>query len=138
MTVCPGSEWTQGNRWRDLLFERIEQIQQGTGLKTTRHYLLFWQREQAGQIGREDMVNALGYIARFHPTVGFSPEEARSAEYVTIVGGEVGISHGVEQMLVQGGCKVERIAGRDSAETGLIFAELLRAGRRFQTFESDF
>ncbi len=138
MTVCPGSEWTQGNRWRDLLFERIEQIQQGTGLKTTRHYLLFWQREQTGQTGREDMVNALGYIARFRPTVGFSPEEARSAEYVTVVGGEAGVSRSVEQILVQAGCKVERIAGRDSAETGLMFAELLRAGRRFQTFESDF
>jgi N-acetyl-anhydromuramyl-L-alanine amidase AmpD len=138
MTVCPGSEWTQGNRWRDLLFERIEQIQQGTGLKTTQHYLLFWQREQVGQAGREDMVNALGYIARFRPTVGFSPEEARGAEYVTVVGGEAGVSRGVEQMLVQAGCKVERIAGRDSAETGLMFAELLRAGRRFQTFESDF
>jgi N-acetyl-anhydromuramyl-L-alanine amidase AmpD len=137
-TVCPGGEWTQGNRWRDLLFERIEQIQQGTGLKTTRHYLLFWQREQAGQTGREDMVNALGYIARFRPTVGFSPEEARGAEYVTVVGGEAGVSRSVEQMLSQSGCKVERIAGRDSAETGLMFAELLRAGRRFQSFEADF
>jgi N-acetyl-anhydromuramyl-L-alanine amidase AmpD len=138
MTVCPGSEWTQGNRWRDLLFERVEQIQGGTGLKPTRHYMLLWQREQAGQAGREDMINALGYIARFRPTVGFSPEEARAAEYVTIVGGETGVSRGVEQMLVQAGCKVERIAGRDSAETGLKFTELLRAGRRFQSFESDF
>jgi N-acetyl-anhydromuramyl-L-alanine amidase AmpD len=138
MTVCPGSEWTQGNRWRDLLFERIEQIQKGTGLKPTRHYMLFWQREQSGLTGREDMVNALGYIARFRPTVGFSAEEARGAEYVTIVGGEAGVSRGVEQMLLQAGCKVERIAGRDSAETGLMFAELLRAGRRFQSFESDF
>jgi hypothetical protein len=39
---------------------------------------------------------------------------------------------------VAAGCKVERIAGRDSAETGLKFTELLRAGRRFQSFESDF
>jgi N-acetyl-anhydromuramyl-L-alanine amidase AmpD len=138
MTICPGGEWTQGNRWRDLLFERIEQIQQGTGLKTTRHYLLFWQREQAGQSGREDMANALGYIARFRPTLGFSAEEARGAEYVTIVGGEAGVGRSVEQMLVQAGCKVERVAGRDSAETGLMFAELLRAGRRFQSFEADF
>jgi N-acetyl-anhydromuramyl-L-alanine amidase AmpD len=138
MTVCPGSEWTQGNRWRDLLFERIEQIQGGTGLKPTRHYVLFASRDGAGQGGREDMVNALGYIARYRPTVGFSPDEARGAEYVTIVGGEAGVSRGVEQMLAQAGCKVERIAGRDSAETGLMFAELLRAGRRFQSFEGDF
>jgi putative cell wall-binding protein len=84
------------------------------------------------------MVNALGYITRFRPTVGFSPDEARGAEYVTIVGGETGVSRGVEQMLTQAGCKVERIAGRDSAETGLMFAELLRAGRRFQSFAGDF
>jgi N-acetyl-anhydromuramyl-L-alanine amidase AmpD len=134
-TVCPGGEWTQGNRWRDLLFERIEQILGGAGLKTTRHYMLFWQREQAG---REDLVNSLAYIARFRPTVGFSPEEARAAEYVTIVGGETGVSRGVEQMLAQAGCKVDRVAGRDGAETGLLLAELVRAGRRFQTIESDF
>ncbi len=146
MTVCPGSEWTQGNRWRDLLFERVEQIQQGIGLKTTRHYLLFWQHGQTGQDAgkqtvlqaREDLVNSLGYIARFRPTVGFSLEEARSAEYVTIVGGEGGVSRSMEQALLQAGCKVERVAGRDSAETGLLFAELLRARRRFKTFESDF
>ncbi len=137
-TVCPGGEWTQGNRWRDLLFERIEQVVSGAGLKTTRHYLLFWQREQAGQAGREDLVNSLAYIARFRPTVGFSPEEARAAEFVTIVGGETGVSRSVEQMLVQAGCKVERIAGRDGAETGLLLAELVRAGRRFRSFESDF
>jgi hypothetical protein len=137
-TVCPGSEWTQGNRWRDLLFERVEQIQGGTGLKTTRHYLLFGARDGRTPSGGEEMVNALGYIARFRPTVGFAPEEARGAEYVTIVGGEAGVGRGVEQMLVQAGCRVERIAGRDSGETGLMFAELLRAGRRFQSFDSDF
>lgn len=137
-TVCPGGEWTQGNRWRDLLFERIEQIMNGSGLKTTRHYLLFWQRELAGQTGHEDLVNSLAYIARFRPTVGFSPEEARAAEYVTIIGSEVGVSRSVEHMLVQAGCKVERLAGRDGAETGLLLSELVRAGRRFQSFESDF
>ncbi len=137
-TVCPGSEWTQGNRWRDLLFERIEQIQGGSGLKTTRHYMLFWQREQAGQAPREDLANSLAYIARFRPTVGFSPEEARAAEYVTIIGGEAGVSRAVEQMLAQAGCKVDRVAGRDGAETGLLLAEMVRAGRRFQSFASDF
>lgn len=138
MTVCPGGEWTQGNRWRDLLFERIEQIQQGTGIKTTRHYLLLWQRDGAAQSGREDLVNALAYIARFQPTAGFRPEEARSAEYVTIVGGEANVNATVEQMLIQAGCKVDRIAGRDAAETGRLLAELVRVGRRFRSFESDF
>lgn len=137
-TVCPGGEWTQGNRWRDLLFERIEQIMGGSGLKTTRHYLLLWQREGSGQAGRDDLVNSLAYITRFRPTVGFAAEEARAAEYVTIVGGEAGVSRSIEQMLIQAGCKVDRVAGRDAAETGLLLAELVRAGRRFQSFESDF
>lgn len=135
MTICPGSEWTQGNRWRDLLFERAEQIQQGTGLKTVRHYLLFWNRDEGSQSGRDDFVNAMGYIARFQPTVGFSAEEARSAEYVTIVGGEAGVSAVTEQALLNSGSKVERIAGRDAAETGRLLAELVRVGRRFRTFD---
>ena len=141
MTVCPGGEWTQGNRWRDLLFERIEQIQQGIGLKSTRHYMLFWQRADhtgGAQSDREDFVNALGYITRFRPTVGFRADEARGAEFVTIVGGEAGISATTEQMLMQAGCKVERINGRDTAETGKLLAELVRAGRRFRAFEADF
>jgi N-acetyl-anhydromuramyl-L-alanine amidase AmpD len=138
MTVCPGGEWTQGNRWRDLLFERIEQVQQGTGLKTTRHYMLFWNRDEGSQSGRDDFVNAMGYIARFQPTVGFSVEEARTAEYVTIVGGEAGVSAVAEQQLLQAGCKVERIAGREAMETGRLLAELVRVGRRFRIFDVDF
>jgi hypothetical protein len=138
MTVCPGGEWTQGNRWRDLLFERVEQIQQGNGLKTTRHYMLFWQRADGTPGEREDFVNALGYITRFRPTVGFRAEEARSAEFVTVVGSEAGVSASTEQMLVEAGCKVERINGRDVAETGKLMAELVRAGRRFRSFDADF
>ncbi len=134
-TVCPGGEWTQGNRWRDLLFERIEQVQVGKGLKTIRHYLLFSERGETG--AGEEFVNALGYIARFRPTVGFSPEEARGAEYVTIVGGEAGVSAAAEHLLVQAGCQVERLAGRDAGEVGRLLAELVRAGRRFRALDVD-
>ena len=138
MTVCPGGEWTQGNRWRDLLFERIREIQQGAGLKTTRHYMLFAQGSDGSPVGREEFVNALGYMTRFRPTVGFSIEEARNAEFVTIVGGEAGISAAEEQMLAQTGGRVERIAGRDASETDRLLAELVRVGRRFRSFEVDF
>ncbi len=136
-TICPGGEWTQGNRWRDLLFERIEQIQQGAGLKSVRHYLLFWQRE-GGSAAHEEFMAALPYVSRFRPTVGFSVDEARSAEFVTIVGSEAGISAVVEQALVASGCRVERVAGRDEAETGQLLAELARAGRRFRLYDVDF
>jgi N-acetyl-anhydromuramyl-L-alanine amidase AmpD len=137
-TVCPGSEWTGGNRWRDLLFERIEQIQNGIGVKSIRHLLLFWQRDHPGPVARQDLVNAIGYISRFRPTIGFTVADARYAEYVTIIGGEAGISAADERYLRTHGCQVERIAGRNEEETGRILAELVRQGRRFQNFDVDF
>ena len=137
-TVCPGSEWNNGNHWRDLLFERIEQIQAGVGLKSIRHYMLFWQREHPGPMARQDFVNAINYVARFRPALGFSVSDAKNAEYVTIVGNESGIDANTEQVLLKDGCKVERIAGRDEEETGRILSELARLGRRFRDFDVDF
>lgn len=137
-TVCPGSEWTLGNRWRDLLFERIDQIQAGVGVKNIRHYLLFWQRAFPGPLARQDFVNAINYIVRFRPTLGFSIQDARNAEFVTIVGSEAGISAAEEKSLRNSGCKVERIAGRDEEETSRMLAELANLGRRFRSFDVDF
>ena len=137
-TVCPGSEWTGGNRWRDLLFERVEQIQAGVGVKSIRHYLLFWQRSYPGPLAREDLVGATDYISRYRPTVGFSVQDARNAEYVTIVGGEAGITAADEQSLRQSGCRVERIAGRSEQETRRMLEDLSASGRRFRTFDVDF
>jgi N-acetyl-anhydromuramyl-L-alanine amidase AmpD len=137
-TVCPGSEWTSGNRWRDLLFERIEQIQAGVGVKSVRHYMLFWQRSYPGPLARQDLVNAINYIVRFRPAIGFSLNDARNAEYVTIVGSEAGISATEEKALQNSGCKVERIAGRDEEETSRMLSELANLGRRFRNFDVDF
>jgi N-acetyl-anhydromuramyl-L-alanine amidase AmpD len=137
-TVCPGSEWTLGNRWRDLLFERIEQIQAGVGVKNIRHYMLFWHRPFPGPLARQDFVNAINYIGRFRPTLGFSVQDARNAEYVTIVGNEAGISGAEEKSLRNSGCRVERIAGRDEEETSRMLAELANLGRRFRSFDVDF
>jgi hypothetical protein len=137
-TVCPGSEWTLGNRWRDLLFERIEQIQAGVGVKNIRHYMLFWQRSFPGPMARQDFVNAINYIVRFRPTLGFSVQDARNAEYVTIVGNEAGISAAEEKALRNSGCRVERVAGRDEEETSRMLAELANLGRRFRSFDVDF
>ncbi len=138
VTICPGSEWTQGNRWRDLLFERVELVQSGAVVKLMRHYLLLWQRAYPGPMARQDLVNGVGYIARFRPAVGFSPEDAKNAEYVTILGNEAGVSAATEKMLVDGGCKVERIAGRNDEDTSHMLAEMVRAGRRFRGYEVDF
>ena len=137
-TICPGSEWTLGNRWRDLLFERIEQVQAGVGVKSIRHYMLFWQRPYPGPLARQDFVNAINYIVRFRPAIGFSVHDARNAEYVTIVGSEAGISAAEEASLRNSGSRVERIAGRDEEETSRMLAELASLGRRFRSFDVDF
>ncbi|MFN8493408.1 MAG: N-acetylmuramoyl-L-alanine amidase [Caldilineaceae bacterium] len=138
-TVCPGNEWTLGNRWRDLLFERIEQVQNGVGIKSLRHYMLFWQRADGERpFARQDLINALAYIARFRPAIGFSVEDAKYAEYVTIVGNEAGVSATDEQILLSHGCKVERIAGRDENETSHILTEMAELGRRFREFDVEF
>ena len=120
--------------WRDLLFERIEQIEKGSGLKTLRHYLLLPGRGDDSDL----LVSVLAYVNRFRPTVGYSVDEARGAEYVTILGGEAGVSRGVELSLAQTGCQVERITGRDGAEIGRQLAEMVRIGRRFRTLQVDF
>ncbi len=137
-TVCPGSEWTTGNRWRDLLFERVEQIQAGIGVKSIRHYMLFWQRAYPGPLARQDYINAINYVMRFRPVLGFNVQDARNAEYVTIVGSEAGVSEAEEQLLRQNGCKVERIAGRNEDETNRILSDMAALGRRFRTFDADF
>jgi hypothetical protein len=137
-TVCPGSEWTTGNRWRDLLFERVGQMQAGLGVKSLRHYMLFWQRSYPGPMARQDFVNAINYVVRFRPALGFNLQDARNAEYVTIVGSEAGISAAEEESLRGSGCKVERVAGRDEEETSRMLAELANLGRRFRTFDVDF
>ena len=137
-TVCPGSEWTGGNRWRDLLFERVEQIVAGVGVKSIRHYLLLWERPYPGPLAREDLAAARNYIERYRPTVGFSVQDARNAEYVTIVGGEAGITGADELSLRQSGCRVERVTGRSEEETSRLLDELVATGRRFRSFDVEF
>lgn len=136
-TVCPGSEWTGGNRWRDLLFERIEQVQEGIGVKNIRHYLLLGTQTFA-QGGLYDFADILPYIEQFQPTVGFSLEDAKYAEYVTVIGGEAAVSAVAEGSLRKHGCHVDRVAGRDAEETLRLLQELVRLERRFQTYDVDF
>ncbi|MBX3014925.1 MAG: N-acetylmuramoyl-L-alanine amidase [Caldilineaceae bacterium] len=136
-TVCPGSEWTLGNRWRDLLFERIEQVQTGIGVKNLRHYLLLGQQGWQ-DVGGYTFPDLLAYIERFQPTVGFSLEDAKYAEYVTLIGGEAAISAANEAILVKHGCKIDRVAGRDPQETIRLVKELVRLNRRFQSYDIDF
>jgi len=134
-TMCPGSEWLEGRKWKEMVHDRIRAVWDGAltpPAKTIGHYMLFWQRADAW--AKEDYTAALNYVARFRPTLGFSPEDARNAEYVTIVGGPLGVPPETEEMLKRAGCKVERLAGRDFADTQRILDDLAQRGQRFLTF----
>jgi len=130
-TTCPGSEWTDGRKWRDRLFEEVVRIQSGGDRRPIHHYLLFWQQPHPGPMAVADVANAQPYIERFRPTVGFSVEEALQASYVTIVGNQAGVNAQDEDRLRRAGVEVERIDGKDGAETARILAELVQKGQRF-------
>lgn len=134
-TECPGDDWLVGKQWKLLLHDRVRAALAGDlkpAVKTIGHYVLFWQR--ADDWAHEDYSAAADYVARFRPTLGFTPEDARNARYVTIVGGPAGVPPETEQMLRDAGCQVERLAGRDFADTKRMLDELAQRGQRFQTF----
>ena len=134
-TACPGSDWLAGKKWKDMVLAQVKARLAGQALptaKTLGHYMLFWQRADAW--AQEDWGAAAGYFARFRPTAGFSPDDAKTAEYVTIVGGVAGVPYETEQMLIAAGCKVERLAGADFADTKRMLDDLAKTGKRFKTF----
>lgn len=136
MTACPGKQWLEGQKWKQILFEQI-QVERGerpaTAVKPLEHYVLFWQRGDAW--AKEDWQGAINYIARFRPTAGFSVDDAKQARRVTIVGGPGGVSPEIENELRAAGVQVERVAGKDYAETKALLDRLAATGRRFATLE---
>ena len=143
-TACPGNQWLKGKKWKEMLRQEIVKIQQEAsrpgpipipplGAKPLYHYVLFWAHD--GKWADKDWLNAQSYIGVFRPTAGFSPDDAAQAEYVTIVGGPLGVSKQVEDWLGSVGCKVDRIAGEDEADTKRILDELVQQGKRFQDFD---
>ncbi len=134
-TACPGDDWLKGKKWKDMMIAQAQaQLNGQTSAvtKTIGHYMLFWQRADAW--AQEDWAAAAAYFAKFRPTAGFSPDDAKNAEYVTIVGGVAGVPYETEQMLTAAGCKVERLAGVDFADTKRILDQLVASGKRFLTF----
>jgi hypothetical protein len=139
-TACPGIQWLEGENWKQILQHEIVQLQQQGGLdpfltptaKAMKHYVLFWARD--GDWAHADWRNAQGYIAAFRPSVGFSADDASLAEYVTIVGGPLGVPRQVEDWLRKQGCKVDRIAGKNEEETRRMLDSLTAKGERFQGF----
>jgi len=136
-TQCPGDQWMSGKMWKNLLLAQVRlyqaQVSGKPAGKTIGHYVLFWQYPD--DWAKKDWQAALNYVGRFRPTCGFSVDDAMNAEYVTIVGGPMGVPVEVEQRLRSAGCKVERVAGKDEAETKQLLDDMAKTGHRFLTFE---
>jgi hypothetical protein len=133
VTQCPGNTWD--TTWHAQLVARVKDALAGAVTevgpieKTLGHYLLFWQT--VDDWARDDWRNAEKYVERFRVTMGFSADDAMQAEYVTIVGGPLGVSLEVEASLMAAGCRVERVAGETTAETKALLDDLAAKGQRF-------
>lgn len=135
-TSCPGETWLKKQSWKNTLADRVRVVRNGhVGDGQARrigHYVLFWQKPDAW--AQQDWKAAETYIGRFRPTAGFSLDDAKAAQFVTIVGGSAGVPAEAEQQLRAAGCQVERLAGVDYADTKRILDALAESGRRFQSF----
>jgi N-acetyl-anhydromuramyl-L-alanine amidase AmpD len=140
-TACPGIQWLEGKNWKQMLHQEVVQMQclghpaplPSPDTKSMDHYMLFWERD--GHWARGDWLNAQGYIETFRPSVGFSANHAALAEHVTIVGGPLGVSQKVEDGLRSRGCKIDRVAGKDEADTKRMLDDLVKQGKRFRGFD---
>lgn len=124
---CPGPGWGGADGWGQLLLEQVQSLQ---GVqRPIYHYLLLWQTADAW--AENDLQAAQRYIGRFRPSLGFAVEEARQAENVTIIGGPAGVSADTEETLRLAGCRVQRIAGKNAAQTKELLDTMARQGQRF-------
>jgi hypothetical protein len=137
-TECPGEQWDSGAKWGETLRNQVREVLANAGPiggppadKPLGHYVLFWQTPH--DWAREDFLGAENYIGRFRTTVGFSQDDAKHAQHVTIVGGPLGVSSASEALLRAAGCKVERVAGENFAETKALLDKMAEEGRRFLT-----
>jgi hypothetical protein len=135
-TQCPGLTWPFG--WRNTLLDGIQGILAQAALaqpdsKVIEHYLLFWQTPT--QWARDEWLSAEGYVGRFRVSMGFSVDDARHAQYVTIVGGTAGVPAEVEDQLRSAGCQVERIPGATPAEIKAVLDQLAAQGQPFLTLK---
>ena len=97
--------------------------------KPLHHYLLL--RDYPAKKAEEDWQAARSYINRFQVIYGISVEQAKTAKMVTIVGGVSGVSKEAEWALLDAGCRVERIAGKDATENSAILMDMVKRGQRF-------
>jgi hypothetical protein len=138
VTACPGDQWDGGAEWGGQLRRQVQDALAGAGPVVTTptgkpmgHYILLWQTPD--DWAEEDFLGAQNYIGRFRATVGFSVDDAMQAQYVTIVGGPLGVSSEAEALLRAAGCNVERVAGDTFEETKALLDQMAEEGKRFLT-----
>jgi hypothetical protein len=97
--------------------------------KTMNHYLLL-----AKYMHGKDIFLSVGrYMAKFAPVMGFDPEEAKHAHFVTILGSvSPDVDAALEKTLREAECQVERINGSTANIVDLL-NKLVAEGRRFLT-----
>jgi hypothetical protein len=79
------------------------------------------------------VIIALDYIIRYTPVVGFSPDEAKNSEHVTIVGDTSALSLALEQSLRDAGCIVSRLTASYSYALENVFKQLVASGSPYPT-----
>jgi hypothetical protein len=134
-TQSPGATWPS---WKGPLLEMTNQLMATLppvpppSEKPIYHFMLFWYNGP-GNWAEWDLLGAFTYIDKFHPALGFSLDEAKSARFVTIVGGPGGVPQSAEETLRAAGCQVERVAGPTETGTRRLLEKMAAENRRFLT-----
>jgi hypothetical protein len=134
-SYSPGATWPQ---WKGPLVSRVQALMATlptpTIGKPIAHYMLLWHKGN-GNWAEWDLRGALDYIGKYPVTIGFSANEAKLAENVTIVGGPEGIPAEVDQMLRASGCKVDRLSGPSETDTRKMLRDLAAQDKRFMNLK---
>ncbi len=125
-TVCPGSEWLGGSRWRDILFAEIGRVQSEV---PPYHYMLFPTEEAMGRA----MAEAGDYFEKFSPTAGTRLNDALRARYVTLVGTGASLTSEELQRLADTGVEIDRLNDSEEISAAHRLMQLVHYGRRFHS-----
>ena len=125
-TPCPGSEWLEGNRWRDTLMAEIERVQGGV---PPYHYVLF----PSEALMTETLEEASHYFDEFKPVAGTFLEDALQARYVTLVGAGTISTAEAERRLADAGVEIDHLEDSDAISAAQRLLQLAHDGRRFRS-----
>lgn len=109
---------------RHFSWNKPEKSMKSSFPKAIYHYVLL-------PAGEEKPVWPEKYVRRFQATCGFSLDEAMQAEFVTILGDNLGISLQDERKVRAAGCKVERVSGKNLKEARKMLDDMAAGGKRF-------